>query len=281
MLPGHNTTETSSAIWTAALTISDQSKSRGRIKKSEIIHYPEFEAAAQCVEDQYWKVILRNCARKKFPRGFTYPDGLLRHRNNNISIALPDDSYHLMQTAIYFFQENGKLYSKRDQEIRKKRDEDAIITQLVNNSNNWTCISRSKNRRATYIRDYVERKYSKYSQYIRDELYTQINVGFETKFITKDNVIFENGLVIDIDGVDANENGVSFTRQLPAKRLAVIDRSAETREKCYRHYENWCKWLEDFRKHIINSAKSSHTVLQTSNYLSSEGCGSLGDYHDT
>ena len=281
MQPGHNTTETSAALWTAALTVPDtSSKSRGRVKKSEIIHFPQFEAGSQHIDDQYWKVILHNCARKKFPRGFVYGDGLLRHRANNISIALPDDHYALAQTAIYFFQENGKLYSKRDQEIRKKRDEEAILSQLVNASNNWTHISRSKNRRATYIRDYVERRYVAFPQNIRDELYTQLNVGFETKYIMKDHVTFENGQVLYIDGVEANETSVFFTRQLPIKRLAVIDRSIQTKDKTYRHYENWCKYLDDYRKYIITSAKSSHTVVQTSNYLSggqdSEGYGSQG-----
>jgi hypothetical protein len=271
MQPGYNTTETSHALWTAALNVQDTSnKFRGRVKKSEIIHHPQFEAASRHVEDQYWKVILHNCARKKFPRGFVFSDGLLRHRTNNISIALPDDDYALAQTAIYFFQENGKLYSKRDQEIRKKRDEDAILAQLVTASNNWTCISRSKNRRATYIRDYVERCYSHLHQHIRDELYTQLNVGFETKFITKDNVRFESGQVLHIDGVDANETRVFFTRALPVKRLAIIDRSTQTKDKSYRHYDNWCKYVEDYRKYIVNSAKSSHTVVQTSNYLSND-----------
>lgn len=280
MHPGYNTTETSSALWTAALNVQDvPSKSRGRIKKSEIIHYPNFEAASQNIEDQYWKVILHNCARKKFPRGFVYSDGLLRHRTNNISITLPDDYHALAQTAICFFQENGKLYSKRDQEIRKKRDEDAILNQLMTASSNWTCISRSKNRRATYIRDYVERCYSHLSQRVRDELYTQLNVGLETKFITKDNVRFENGQVLHIDGIDANDTGVFYTRSLPVKRLTVIDRSTQTKEKCYRHYENWCKYAEEYRKYVANSSKPSHTVIHTSNYLSndSEGYGSHGN----
>lgn len=271
MQPGYNTTETSSTLWTAALNVPDNTtKSRGRVKKSEIIHYPNFEAASAYVEDPYWKTILRNCARKKFPRGFIYEDGILRHRGNNISIVLPDDAYAIAQTSIYFFQENGKLYSKRDQEIRKRRDEDVIISQLINASNDWTCISRSKNRRATYIHDYIERRYSELPQSVRDELYTQINVGFETKFITKEHVHLQNGQIVNIDGIDANQKGVFFTRPLPAKRLSIITRDVQPKDKVYRHYESWCKYLEEYQKYIINSAKSSHTTIQTSNYYSSE-----------
>ena len=270
MQPGHNFTQTSNSLWTAALTIQDTSgKTRGKVKKTETIHHPTFEAASKSMhDDEYWGEILHNCARKKFPRGFTFADGILKHRTNNISIMLPDDPYHLAQTAICFFQENGKLYSKKDIEIRKRRDEDSILLQLVNASNSWTCISRSKNRRSTYVRDYVERKYANYSQTIRDEIYTQINVGFETKYITKDHVIFENGQVIFIEGVDVNDKGIYFTRPLPTKKLVPLEKSEQVVDKKYRHLESWHKWCEDYKKYIISSARSNHVLLQSSNYMS-------------
>ena len=269
MQPGHNFTQTSCNLWTAALTIQDTSgKTRGKVKKTETIHHPVFELGLQFIDDDYWKETLHNCAKKKFPRGFTFADGVLKHRLNNISISLPDDPYHLAQTAIFFFQENGKLYSKKDLEVRKKRDEDAILIQLINASNSWTCISRSKNRRSTYVRDYVERKYIDYSTKIRDEIYTQINVGFETKYITKDHVVFENGQVVFIDGVEGNENEVFFTRPLPAKRLVPIDRPEQTKMKCYSHLASWTKYCEEYQKYIISSAKSNHVLLQTSSYMS-------------
>ena len=89
MLPGHNTTETSPALWDAALSVSNTSaKGRGRLKKSEVVHFPEFEEAYEMVNDPFWRDILRGCARKKFPRGFMYFDNFLHHRANNIYIAL-------------------------------------------------------------------------------------------------------------------------------------------------------------------------------------------------
>lgn len=269
MQPGQNSAQTSANLWTAALNIQDTSgKAKGKVKKTETIHHPCFEAASQIIDDPYWKAIIHGCAKKKFPRGFLFSDNILKHRTNNISISLPDDPYHLAQTAIYFFQENGKLYSKRDLEINRKRDEDAILLQLINASNSWTCISRSKNRRATYIRDYVERRYESLPQKIRDEIYTQINVGFETKFITKDHVAFENGQVVFVDGVDGDMNRAFFTRPLPNVRLTYVDRSEQTKAKCWSHSSNWAKYCDDYQKYIISSAKSNHVMLQSSSYLS-------------
>lgn len=267
MRPGYNTNETSALIWSAALSTADMTKSKNKTKKSEMIQYPIFEVAAGCVTDPYWKTILHNCAIKKFPRGFVYEDGFLHHRNNEVSIALPDDPVAFAQTALFFFQENGKMYSVRDREYRKKKYEDMMIANLINASNNWTIITRSKNRRATYLRDYVERKYATLAQTIRDELYTQLNVAFETKFITKEHVIFEKGQIVNIDGLDAKQTGIIFTRPIPQKKLSMIVRDTQVKDKIYRHYDNWCKYLEDYNKYIISSAKSSHTVLQPSSYL--------------
>lgn len=264
---GYNTTETTSFLWNAALSSKDTStKPRGKTKKSDNIYYPQFEAASQYIEDEYWKVILHNCARKKFPRGFNFNDGILKYRVNNISIALPDDYVSLAQTAIHFFQENGKLYSKRDQEIRKKQDEAIIINQLINNSNNWTCISRSKNRRATYIRDYVERKYINFPQYIRDELYTQLNIAFETKYITKEHVNFENGLITNIDGIDANDTSVFFTRPFSFLKITHYNEDyLQQKNKCHRHFENWCKYMDEYYKYITtNKSNFIHSSSSTS-----------------
>ena len=265
MQPGHNTTETSSSLWVAALNAPEAAgKTRGRTKKSETIVYPEFEESSKYTDDQFWTDILRRCARKKLPRGFTYADGQLKHRQNDISIVLPDDPGARAQTMIYFFQENGKLFSKRDQEHRRLRDEEVVIAQLASNSSSWKCVSYSKNRRATHVRDYVERKYRHLPKHIRDEIDTQIEVGFDTKFITKDHVHFENGQILNVDGVDANENGVFFTRSTPKKNLTLIVRQGEPKEKCHRHYENWTKYLEGYNKYIYTSSKASHTIIRTS-----------------
>jgi len=264
MHPGGNTTQTSSSIWLEALNSpTNASKSKARLKKSEIVVYPELEVAVTYTTDPFWVDILHQCARKKFPRGFMYEDNQLRHRTNNISILLPDDPAAKAQTMIHFFQENGKLYSKRDQERRRLKDEEKILAQLANDSTSWKCVSYSKNRRATHVRDYVERKYSHLTNELRDEIYTQIEVGFETKYILKEHIYFENGQIINIDGIHADERGVAYTRPRNLKIPVIAALSESPKPKVYRHYENWTKYLENYCKYIVISAKAYHTTLQT------------------
>jgi hypothetical protein len=115
----------------------------------------------------------------------------------------------------------------------------------------------------------VERRYVSFPQSVRDELFTQFNVGFETKFITKDHVIFENGQVLHIDGINVDTNNkVIFTRALPAKRLVTVDRTVQPVSKYHCHYNLWQKYMDDYQKYMINSAKSNHVVIQTPSYLS-------------
>lgn len=264
MFPGVNTTETSASLWTAALNVPGKaSKSSGRVKKSETVVHPEIEACVPYTDDLFWRDILRRCARRKFPRGFMYTENHLRHSQNNISIVLPDDPDAKAQTMIYFFQENGKLYSKRDQEQRRLTDEEQLVSQLATNSTSWKCVSYSKNRRATHVKDYVERKYQHLPRNIKDELYTQIETGFETKYITKNHVVFENGQILHIDGVEADETRIYFTRPLPQKNFVANIHVEPPKPKAYRHFENWCKYLENYHKYIISSAKASHTTLRT------------------
>jgi hypothetical protein len=234
------------------------------MKKSEIISHPEFEEAALYTDDQFWVDILRRCARKKLPRGFSYADGQLRCRANEIAIVLPDDPAARALTMIYFFQENGKLYSRRDQEYRRLREEEADIARLASASSSWKCISYSKNRRATHVSDYVERRYRHLSKAIRDEIYTQVEVGFDTKFITKDHVNFENGQILHIDGLDANEGGVIFTRPIPERSFSSLSRQEEPKQDVHRHLDGWLKYLDNYSKYIQNSSKATYTTIHTS-----------------
>ena len=253
---GQNSSATPSSLWTAALTVPDTpGRGRGKIKKSETITYPEFEQCSQYVDDQYWKDILHQCARKKFPRGFTYQEGYLKHRTSNISILLPDDLMARTQTAIYFFQENGKMYSRRDQALRQSQIENIIIQQLTDAALDWRKVATSKNRRASHIKDYVDRNYGQLPLKIRNELITQIGAGFESKYITKEHVQFENGQILHIDGITANENEVSFTRAPPVKKVSASVTYTEERSKHHQHFQNWCKYLEGFKKYVGSSTK--------------------------
>ena len=42
-----------------------------------------FEECSKITTDPYWISIFKDCARDKFPRGFSYKNGLITHRRGN------------------------------------------------------------------------------------------------------------------------------------------------------------------------------------------------------
>lgn len=276
MQPGLNTSGTSDDVWSEAITRS-QKRPRTKLKKSEIVHFPEFEHASRGLDDPYWVTVFQQCSRKKFPRGFVYSDGHLKHRANNITIALPDDVQGFAATAKYFFQENGKLYSEKDQENRKRQHEQEIIAKINEDLLDWSKVSRSKNRRSAHIRDYINSEYGECSRNIRDELFTQINVCFECGALSKENIKFVDGKIVDIEGVGIDESGSIQKPDYIKPKQTPSRKTTNNKDKKYRHYETWCKYLEEYKKHLVSSARSSHTH-QTAKYSEEGGSGQLSVY---
>jgi len=242
---GSNVNGAGNDLWISAM--DSGIKNKKKLKKSERIQCPEFELAAELIEDPYWQDILKQCARKKFPRSFCYSDKLLKHKYNNKSIKLPDDPLNFCKMCVDFFKENGRMFSELDKLEYSQNEEEVILVQLMKDSCDWKKISKSKIRRAYYIRNYVDEKYNHIPDEIREELYTQINVCIEDKFIKKEHIDFNNYHILTIDGIDVIDCDIVYTRQLPPKKLSYLYRN-EQKDKIYRHYDNWLKYLEDSNK---------------------------------
>lgn len=236
---GRNTTETSSALWSEALRHTKRSKT----KKADV-RCPIFEEAAGLVDDPYWKSILSSCATKKFPRGFVYDGVTIRHKRTGTSIIVPSDAETLAEEVVDFFRESGKLLSKRDLDALKK-EEELVVSKIEEASKDWGNVSRSKAKRATYIRAYVDSKYKDLPPQIRDDIYTQILVAYELKIITNSHIHFVDGVIRDIDGINVDQGRVSFTRSPPGERC---EKQTKTKDAIQCYYPRWCAYLSDIRK---------------------------------
>ena len=261
---GKNTNDVTYSLDNVTTTYT-KSKPKGRVKKSDIVHYTEFEDASRVITDEFWTSTLINCSKKKFPKNFVYTincnEKYLTYKPSKVSILLPDSPLSFAKTVICFFQEHGKLYSKLDQDVSKKNKEKTIIKDLMDKSLEWGAIHKAKNKRTIYIHNYVETKYAELDPGIRKEVFSKINRGFEYKYMNKDHVKFENGEIVSIDGVDANINGAFYTRLFPVINLTLIDRtSSVVKPKEYKHHANWCKYVDDLSKYLITSAKGSATI---------------------
>ena len=153
-------------MFASALTIKPQSiQSKPKLKKTDIITYPEFYNAIEHTRhDPYWAEIFYNCALKKIPRGFMYLEGNLRYRATEMYIILPSNPKDFCNSAIAFFRQHGNRYSPLDMNEIQKKAEEKIVETLTKKTEQWSVVCKSQVRRAAYVREYVERFYATSSQ---------------------------------------------------------------------------------------------------------------------
>ena len=248
-------------MWSNALAPKvPASKSTLKLKKSDIIKHQEFYDAMKYVTDSYWQEIFYNCSRKKFPRGFMYSDRILRFRATETFIQLPERMDEFSHLAIYFFKTHGRIFSPKDIEENKRVDDQKLMDTLVKKTEQWSSVSKAKNRRAAYVRDYVEKFYKDYPKNVRDDLFTQINIGFSTKYLTKDDITFENNMIMKITGFNITANCEIVRVNPTPKYKEKVKKEIPQKNPVHNHLKNWTKYLSSFDKHIASTTKSSFTA---------------------
>lgn len=259
MSVGSNINTTSSSLWNEALNLSSSGKVK--IKKSDMIKHPIFSQASEYItEDPYWKEIFIKAGKGKFPRGFSYSNGVLHHRNSGMGIQLPEDLYSFVQAVILFMRQKGNIYS----EIDLKNLE--LIAQQYTNTNEddanvWSKIYSLRKIRAVYIHDYVNRKYSHLSRKIRDELFTQINIHINLKSLHKEDFQFVNGQIEDVDGITATPEGIVVTRNLKYK--STPNKYIESKKELT-YYQQWCEYYHDYLAYTSNVKSNTLTLVSLS-----------------
>ncbi len=269
---GNNFNSSSLTMLSSALTVkAPNSQIKVKAKKTDNIHFPEFYHAINHTDDLYWKEIFYNSSIKYLPRGFLYADRNLRFRETETYITMPLDPKDFCNTAIYFFQKYGNIYSPTDKIELKKKSEEKIVEALDKKTEQWSVVSKSQTRRASYVRNYVEHFYSQYSKTLRDELFTQINLGFISGYTTKHDITFENNAIQKVEGFVITDKGVEKTRTM-VKVKPKSTKKELVKPKVFHHYKNWQKYLNNFEKHIGVMSKASYT-FDTKNFNSGAASG--------
>lgn len=227
-----------------------------RLKRSEIVKYENIERLSRAVDDPYWKEVLNKCARGKFPKKIRYDGTNIKYGDWQITLTGLEDKT-VLEVLLYLFRHICKMYSERDR-IAMAEMEAREVRKLIEAERVWTNVSRSKSRRNSYFRSYVEQKYSHLSKGIRDELLTQINVAYELGTIKSKDIEFD-GRITNIEGIYADETGVKF-HQIKPPKLKLIERKSKPIPVIYRHYDQWLKWLDEYKAYVARSARNCFAI---------------------
>jgi hypothetical protein len=169
-----------------------------------------FEECASLTSDNFWKDKFTQASRGKFPKGFTYKDGVLSHRKKGkpkpITRLIPHDPHSARDEFISFMQSTGK-YSDSDM----VHNERARIVQIQTSQveiRSWSAVP-PKSRK-----DYVERfvsfatdMYHLTSQQVKS-LKTTIQMGLILGAFNKDNIIVIGNRIDSIQGISMDSSGL-------------------------------------------------------------------------
>jgi hypothetical protein len=242
---------------TQALSVPVKKNRTVKIKKSDMIKFPEFVPIVELLTDEYWKEIFEKASKGKFPRGFSYENRYIIHKKTGSSALLPDDISGLGNTLMTFFRHHGKLYSQLDlsymnsiAHAESQQDDPEAL---------WKRIYKAKDARRVFIRNYINKYFSEHTQYVRNEIFTQINNGLDAGSLNIKNFIFDNGEIIQITGFQLVpdpevEGNIFIALDKPVRYRPVANNLPGEFEvpRQYQHSSNWKTFANKFLKNSLS-----------------------------
>lgn len=209
--------------------------------------YPCFLACTEYTEDDYWKNIFEDLAFGITPQGAYISKNYIISNTKNkefvYKINTNVDSENIFLDIYNLFSE--KLGIKSVQEIEEYKNS-IDSNELVFMS--WNSIKK-KSIRDSIILNYVIQKSNEYnlSRIKSKELLNTINLGILLKFISNKHIHYEDGIIIEIDGFEFEQEHFTFTQ--------TTEHSSNVLE--YNKYkisliDVWIKFIEMLAKTIWN-----------------------------
>jgi len=251
-------------------------KKRKSKKKIKIV-YPLFLKCADLTKDPFWASIFLEAAKGSLPRGFSIQNGILQHmkKNKKQTMDIPFNPLEAQSMCKDFFKTQGNLRSQQDYghelEIRRQR-------LTTTNIKIWSDIKKSSTKKLL-LESYVNSVSNTLglNKIQRDKLITCINCGFLSKRLNPVDVILEQGIVVQINGIyqEGNEFVLDPGRKGTRKDLKHIMPESiyldpgRTLDKIYLSKVNLQKDWEK-KAGSINNTKTLSRYLRPTNIESTD-----------
>jgi len=255
--------------WTKKITVAPKAKRKRAEKK--VIH-KIFERCSELTKDHYWISIFRECARGKFPRGFSYKNGLLIHRRGNkINRVLISNSPHeAFSICLSFFKLSAGIMSSTDRKRLQKEEEERLLQVLNGREMTWKDIKAEKVKElliSEFVGDLSQKM--KYDKEEKKELSTTVKCGFMLKYFTSKNITMEDGKIIDISGLLYNKTNdryyidPKYTNKRQGRKVKGLGIERVRKKPKVSFMNNWVKYLQNLEKR--NGNGNYFQVIEGSN----------------
>src|SRR5580698_2935430 len=229
-----NFTET----WNKNEGFGSRSKSNDRILYHNILQSQKFTG------DTYWKEIIYSCACNKFPKGVKYDHAkntlYVRYefsdKPHNEVIVLPiieknnNSSKKIYKILMHVFKDLLRLRSEDDIKNNKNIIEDMRKQNEVDLDCSW------KKLKPRSVKNYILMNYAiaqielfELNPKKAKILYRLIQLGFQFKQLSSDDVIYEKGQITEIHGIEFDsENNFFVLTGIPQKITSISDNNMKS-----------------------------------------------------
>jgi hypothetical protein len=236
------------------------------------IIYPIFEQCANLTEDAFWQKILSECARGKFPsRGFSFKNNLLNYKKGNKTerLEIPNSASEAFSSILTFFQTVAGIMSAADKAKLLQAEEEKLLRDLEWREDlTWKEIKPEK-LKDIMINEFIDEISTKmeYDEEEKRELITIVKKGFILKYFGPDNVILENGKIVEIEGLIYNgeryEIDSAFICHKPSRHSYLLGIEKDTDKPLVDFMQMWIKYLETLENKRIKKNTYSSSYYST------------------
>ena len=254
-------------------TVVTPGNNRRKKTLKPVIH-PIFEQCSQLTSDLFWAAIFMDCARGKFPRGYTFKNNLLTHKKGNkiSTLELNNSPTDVFIMVMKFFNTSG-IMSETDRK-RKQDEEDIKLAEQMEGYEDMTWKDvRTEKLREVMIGEFINSLSTrmKFNEEEKRELITTVKKGLMLKYFNADNIVMEGGRIIEIDGLIFNrhtnmyEIDKAYVRKTERKGQGLgVEVSESTPPVDF--LQIWKKYLES----LDNKRTKKNVAFSSSNMLNSD-----------
>jgi hypothetical protein len=220
--------------------------------KKDII-YPIFLECSEFIEDRFWENIFEDLAYGKCPYG-TYINKnffCCNFKDKEFSYKIEKKDPKKLYYDIYeLLNIKLGLMSQQDK-IKKKIDFHNIEEEIKEGRKNWSKI-RKKNIKDLLIENYVIEMKNKYSLTLKQvkRLLSIIFIGMVFKIINTKDIIYEDGVIKKIEGIDFKKKEIILLKDIYDIELSETNIIIEDKNLMS---NNWNKYIESLKKIQFNN----------------------------
>lgn len=214
------------------------------------ILYPLFEECATYTVDPYWREIFENCARGKFPKNTKFDAATstfhIKTAKTNDVFAIPNDSLNAFKIITNVLRDKAKLRSSRDLQLTKEEMDIVRQGHDCEINDDWKKI-KNKSTKEYLLVEFAQhlRKQYQLTASTATKILSSLNLAFQLKSLTPNDVEMLNGRITRIHGFEINENRKISIRSIPSANTRSSDATVTLSDK----YTNAIdRYVRDYNK---------------------------------